>query len=528
MSFRARFAPSPTGQVHIGNIRTAIFNWLATRHNKGTFLLRIEDTDLERSTRAAIDTLLECMKWLGLDYDEPILYQTTQSPKHLEAAKKLLDSGNAYRLDPAAEKSPLIFKLPYDCDGFEFIEQAPENPAETAVAPDSEVIVSLRGLSFKTVTPKGKLADNAVTLAGFKNLEILDASGTVIYRLDVSALSADPAKNVTVPHAAKLRFVRRLVFYDDLVKGRMAKPLDSMKDFIIVRSDGSPVFHLANVYDDITQGVTHIVRGDDHVENTFRHLFLFKLLGAPIPKYAHLPMIVNQQGKPYSKRDGDAFVGDFRSKGFLPDALFNYLSLLGWSPGDNREKMTRQELIEAFTIERALRSPAQFDIHKLTSMNAHYIAELPEEEYLAHVGEFAPAAWKNHPLYRKVADFMHSRLKTFADVSGWDYFFASPETLKFDPKALKKFLSDDTVRKAAEAAADSLAQAAPGTPAAELEKLVLACGEKAGMKPGSLNQPLRIGVTGVTVGAGIFETIEIIGMKESAERIRRALAQPLN
>ncbi len=527
MEFRARFAPSPTGQVHIGNIRTAIFNWLATRHNKGTFLLRIEDTDLERSTQDAIDKLLDCMKWLGLDYDEEIMYQTRQSDLHKQAAKKLVEQGSAYPLDPAEEHSPILFRLPYECDGMKFVRQVGRVRLE--LASGSAVQLNQAGVVYQTVSPKGKTVENAAALAGFKDLEILGADGSVLFRLDETTrgqLPSNPQEKMTVENAAALSFVRREVFYHDLVKGDLAKPLDSMKDFIIVRSDGSPVFHLANVYDDMQQRVTHIVRGDDHVENTYRHLFLFEALGFTPPQYAHLPMIVNKAGKPYSKRDGDAFVGDFREKGFLPQALFNYLSLLGWSPGDGREKMSKEELVEAFTIERALRSPAQFDMAKLTNMNALYIAELPEEEFRRAIGpyleKFCPEA-VGSPLLDQVAALMHSRTKTFADVAHWNYFFRSAEKLEYDAKALKKFLSDDMIRRSVSEFAEILETLPERCSAAEIESKIRAVEEKYGIPQGKLNQPLRIAVTGSTIGAGIYETIELIGSAESALRIRKAL-----
>ena len=182
MDFRARFAPSPTGQVHIGNIRTAIFNWLEARHNKGTFLLRIEDTDLERSTQDAINKLMECMEWLGMDYDEVPMYQTAQGEKHKASAQKLLENKEAYLLDPSAEKSPVVLKFPYKCDDFKFIRQC--GPAELALAPDSKVSFNQTGITFFTVTSKGKVVDNNQTMAGFKDLEILDADGNVLYKLD--------------------------------------------------------------------------------------------------------------------------------------------------------------------------------------------------------------------------------------------------------------------------------------------------------------------------------------------------------
>jgi len=527
MDFRARFAPSPTGQVHIGNIRTAIFNWLATRHCKGTFLLRIEDTDLERSTQEAIDKLLDCMKWLGLDYDEEIMYQTKQSGLHKQAAGKLLATGYAYKLNPDEEHSPVLFKLPYDCDAMKFVRTA--GPAEIPLAPGSQVLINQAGIQFSTLSPKGKTVENAAALAGFKDLDVIGTDGSVRFHLDaetLKTLSADPRQKLALDECVKLTFIRREVFYHDLVKGELAKPLDSMKDFIIVRSDGSPVFHLANVYDDMQQRVTHIVRGDDHVENTYRHLFLFEALGFTPPQYAHLPMIVNKAGKPYSKRDGDAFVGDFREKGFLPQALFNYLSLLGWSPGDDREKMTREELVEAFQIERALCSPAQFDIVKLTNMNALYIAELSHDEFMKQIAPYlktlCPEA-VGSPVLDQVADLMHTRTKTFADAAHWNYFFRDTNSLEYDVKALKKFLSDDMIRKAVDEAGIELA-GKNDVKADEIERIIRSIEEKYGVAQGKLNQPLRIAVTGSTIGAGIYETIELIGAGKSAERIRRALS----
>ena len=263
-NIRVRFAPSPTGKVHIGNIRAAIYNWLYARHTGGKFLLRVEDTDLERSTPEAIEVLLECMKWLGLDYDEEPFYQTRNLKRHMECVEKLIASGYAYKVERTSREG------------------------KTGIV--------------------------------------------TMFRM--------PKEGV--------------IEFDDIVKGRMAKKAEDIQDFAIVRSDGSPIFHIANVVDDIDQGVTHIIRGDDHVENTFKHICIFKALGAPIPKYAHLSMIVNQQGKPYSKRDGAAFVGEFKDQGFRPEALFNYLLLLGWNPGDEREVLTKSEMVELFDLAKVM------------------------------------------------------------------------------------------------------------------------------------------------------------------------------
>ena len=283
---RVRFAPSPTGKVHIGNIRAAIYNWLFARHTGGKFLLRVEDTDLERSTPEAIAVLFDCMKWLGLDWDEEVFYQTKNVKRHLEVVDQLLATGHAYKVEKTSR------------DG------------KTGVV--------------------------------------------TMFRM--------PKEGV--------------IEFDDIVKGHMAKKAEDIQDFAIVRSDGSPIFHIANVVDDIDQRVTHIIRGDDHVENTFKHICIFRALGAEVPKYGHLSMIVNQQGKPYSKRDGAAFVGEYREQGYLPEALFNYLLLLGWNPGDDREVLTRQEMIDLFELEKVHVTAAMFDPKKLAWMNGEYIKKI--------------------------------------------------------------------------------------------------------------------------------------------------------
>ncbi|MEI6516358.1 MAG: glutamate--tRNA ligase family protein [bacterium] len=354
MSVRVRFAPSPTGQVHIGNIRAAIFNWLFARHNGGKFLLRIEDTDRERSTPEAVQTILGAMEWLGLSYDEAPLYQSTQHGQHLQAAELLLKNGHAYKEDKGGtgQGECIIFKMPGTDMGFH-----------------------------------------------------------------------------------------------DEIKGDLLKKAEDMKDFVIVRSDGSPVFHLANVVDDITQGISHIIRGDDHVENTFRHVALYKALGAAVPRYAHLPMIVNAQGKPYSKRDGAAYVGQFREMGYCADALFNFLTLLGWSPGEDREKMTLDEIISAFTLDRVKSGPAQFDLRKLTHMNGLYLAELPVDVFAEgvrrHLAKVDWAQSLDEALFMKVCRLLQSRTPLYTQSETWKYLFVDP--IEYDEKAFQKTLKKEGV-----------------------------------------------------------------------------------
>ena len=236
--------------------------------------------------------------------------------------------------------------------------------------------------------------------------------------------------------------------------------------------------------------------------------------------------LLDAAGKPYSKRDGDAFVGDFREKGFLPQALFNYLALLGWSPGDDREKMSREELIEAFTIERALCSPAQFDIKKLTNMNGAYIAEMDPADFRAQIAPFVAKLCPEgvgSPILDKVADLMHSRTKTFADVAHWNYFFRKADALEYDSKGLKKLLSDDTVRKAVAEFGEKV-KTLPALTVPAIDDLIHSIEAEHGIQQDKLKQPLRIASTGSTIGAGICETIELLGAEESAVRIARALS----
>jgi glutamyl-tRNA synthetase len=431
MSVRVRFAPSPTGQVHIGNIRAAIFNWLFARHEQGKFLLRIEDTDRERSTAAALQTVLDSMEWLGLNFDEPPMYQSTRTAAHLAAAEVLLSKGLAYKQD-------------------------------------------------KGGTGKGEC---------------------VIFRM--------PGTDIE---------------YHDLVKGDLSKAAKDLQDFVIVRSDGTPVFHLANVSDDIEMNITHIIRGDDHVENTFKHIALFRAIGAEPPKYGHLPMIVNQHGKPYSKRDGAAFVGDFREQGFLAQTLFNYLSLLGWSPGDDREKLSRDELIAAFTLDRVRSGPSQMDIRKLTHLNSRYVAELPPDIFEQEIARcLAEEPWftSADPAYvRRVEALMQSRTHLFNYSKDWVYFFS--DEFPVDAKSAEKLLRQpgraDTLARLREAV-ETITFDEAG-----IEKAIREVEKAAGIQEGKLNQPLRIALTGISRGAGLYETMALIGKDRCCSRLERAKA----
>jgi glutamyl-tRNA synthetase len=429
MNIRTRFAPSPTGHVHIGNMRAAIFNWLYARHTGGQFLLRVEDTDRERSTPEAIRTLLAAMEWLGLDVDEEPLYQSSRMEAHRAAAETLVASGHAYREDKGGtgQGECIVFKMP---------------------GTDME--------------------------------------------------------------------------FCDRVKGPLRKPAADMADFVIVRSNGTPVFHLANVLDDIEQKITHVIRGDDHVENTFRHIALYRALGEPVPAFAHLPMIVNAQGKPYSKRDGDAFVGDFQSKGFFGDALFNYLALLGWSPGDDREVMTRQEMIAAFDLSTVRSSPAQMDLRKLLWMNGEYMRALPPDAFASLCSkELAAAGIDPGEGAEAVFSLMQERIKLPSELGPSSVFFFRDE-FPCDEKAVEKKLRKEGVAPLLETIAGIFRELEPFD-AESVNRALHDYVEQSGLKFGEVMPPLRLAVSGQPSGPDLAPVLAILGREKVITRIQKAV-----
>ena len=429
---RVRFAPSPTGKVHIGNIRAAIYNWLFARHVGGKFLLRVEDTDLERSTPEAIQVLFECMEWLGLDYDEEVFYQTKNAKRHLEVVDQLIASGHAYRCEKTSR------------DG-------------------------------KTGT-------------------------VVMFRM--------PKEGV--------------IEYDDIVKGHMAKKAEDIQDFAIVRSDGSPIFHIANVVDDIDQRVTHIIRGDDHVENTFKHICIFKALGAPVPKYGHLSMIVNQQGKPYSKRDGAAFVGEYREQGYLPEALFNYLLLLGWNPGDDREVLSREEMIRLFELEKVHVTAAMFDPKKLAWMNGEYVKQIPQAAFKAElksrVSRLASSETHDEAWWDYLVAQVQPRTKFLNDMPGNVSCFFTDD-YPFDEKAVQKRLAKEGVKETLLDLVERFSKI-DDWQAPVLEEMVKGLSQGQGMGPWV--HPIRVAVSGRGEGIGLFEMLQLLGKEKTLARLRAA------
>jgi glutamyl-tRNA synthetase len=433
MKPRTRFAPSPTGNVHIGNLRAAIYNWLYARHEGGAFLLRIEDTDRERSTPEACRTVLEAMEWLGLTWDEEPLYQSTRAEAHLAAAEELLSKGLAYRADKGdtGQGEAILFKM--------------------------------------------------------------------------------PAEDMT--------------FHDE-IKGDLAKKAEDMKDLVIVRSNGTPVFHLANVIDDIHMGITHVIRGDDHIENTYRHVALYRALGAEVPRFAHLPMIVNAQGKPYSKRDGAAYVGEYKERGFLPESLFNYLALLGWSPGDDREVMSRDEIVQAFTLDRVQSSAAQMDQDKLAWMNGEHMRRLPFEVYRDGIRAELDAAGltnaETDPAYvDAVVRLVGDRIKLWSDAPQQCSFFFRDD-FEYDEKAARKRLKKEGALELLAALRERFAGLDPFT-AETTEAALRALAEERGAGAGALIHPVRVAVSGTAAGPSLFDMLVVLGRDRVLERMDRAV-----
>jgi len=412
-------------------MRVAIYNWLFARHHGGKFLLRMEDTDRERSTVAACETVLDAMDWLGLDFDEEPLYQSPRMDAHLQAAENLLSNGHAYKADKGGKGDCIIFRMPGE---------------------------------------------------------------------DMS--------------------------FQDEIKGRLKKKAADMQDFVIVRSNGTPVFHLANVMDDIEMKVSHIIRGDDHIENTYRHIALYRALNATPPKYAHLPMIVNHQGKPYSKRDGDAFVGDFRENGYLGEALFNYLALLGWSPGDDREIMTKEEMVEAFDIQKVQSSPARMDHKKLLWMNGQYMQQLPREELAADARARLQAAglWRDEfesGYFERVLDAMAERLKLKQDIIDQAAYFFTDD-YDYDEKAVKKRLLKEGALERLDLLKARFALIEQFS-AEKLEETLVELAQELEVGNGKLIHPARVAVSGMAVGPSLYEMLEVLGRDRVVERMNKTI-----
>jgi glutamyl-tRNA synthetase len=455
---RVRFAPSPTGALHIGGARTALFNWLLARHAGGKLVLRIEDTDRERSTPENVEQILDALRWLELDWDEGPILQTERSERHREALQALLDGGHAYRSSATAE----------DVKAYKA-----EHGAERGFRGQDE--------------PEGAV-----------RLRVPDDGETVVH---------------------------------DLIRGDTQFAHVHLDDPVIARADGSVLYNFAVAIDDLDAQITHVVRGEDHLSNTPKQLLVLEAARAvgfgpdrPLPLYAHLPLLHGPDGKKLSKRHGAASVQELRDAGYLPGAVRNYLALLGWGAGDDTTVLSTAELIERFTLERVSRSPARFDERKLQWLDGVHIRELPVEELAELVGEFLDAsghadARADQRFVRAVA-ISQEKIHTLADfwpLSG--FLFDGPQD---DPAAREKWLGADGRAVLADVRV-ALAEVLDFDEAGVREALegVL---ERRGCKPRAIYQPLRVAVCGTPISPGIFESVALLGRKETLARIDVALA----
>ena len=446
MKPRVRFAPSPTGYLHIGGARTALFNWLYARHTGGTFVLRIEDTDAARNSQEAVDVILQGLRWLGLNWDEgPLTADATGPCKG--------DRG------------------PY------FQSQRKENYQRRV-----EALLS-RDLAYK------------------------HTDGTI-----------------------KFRMTREPILIPDLVVGDVVRPLTDREeqdpDWVLVRSDGQPVFHFVNVVDDLEMGITHVIRGEDHLSNTAKHIALFRAFGVEPPKYAHIPLILNNDGSKMSKRDKGASLTTYGDDGFLPEAVNNYLCLLGWSPKDNTEKLSLADVVERFDLPQILRHNAKFDFEKLTWLQGEYCRDLaPDRFYELGVHAFAKAGVDTNEFdtaYVKAAlDTCRGKIKTFSELPAYAGFYFKDD-ITYDPEAAKKSSTPEN-KPRLEKVRDAFGKLSVFD-AASIEAALKATATELGVKVGVLIHPTRLATTGNPNGPSLYHLLEVLGKEKVMGRIEKGLA----
>ena len=452
---RVRFAPSPTGYLHVGGARTALYNWVLARQSDGAFVLRIEDTDRERSTDEAIGQIDAGLRWLELDWDEEPTRQSERAERYDERLEALLEQGAAY----------------WDVSTSEDVKRAKEGAG---------------GAGYRG-TPAVAGADGAAV-----RLRVPDEGETVV---------------------------------EDVIRGTATFENRLLDDFVIARADRSPLYNFAVAVDDLDMGITHVVRGEDHLSNTPRQLLLIDALGGSAPVYAHLPLLHGPDGKPLSKRHGAVSVQELERAGYLPEAVRNYLALLGWGYDETTEIFTTEQLIEHFELARVSRSPAIFDEQKLRWMNGQYLRALGLpvltrrlRDYLRAQG--SPGA-DDSRLEQAVAA-AQEKISTLSEFSNLAGFAFAP--LEIDPAAWEKVMTKDGAAKALALARDSLAGVDPFDEP-HVEQALREVASELGAKPGKVFQPLRVAITGKTVSAGVFESLVLLGKEEALARIDESLAK---
>ena len=428
---KVRFPPSPTGFLHIGGARTALYNWLFARHNNGKMVLRIEDTDRQRSTEEATQAILDSMTWLGLDWDEGPYHQSDRLEIYNEYVEKLLKDGKAFYVD-------------------------------------------------------------------------------------------DPEKG----RAVRFKITDELTGFDDIIHGSIKSDTSLLEDFVIQKADGFPAYNFACVVDDGVMGITHIIRGDDHLSNTPRQIALYKALGFDLPKFAHIPMILGEDGSRMSKRHGATSVTDYRTKGYLPDAIVNFIALLGWSPGHDQELLTRQEMIEKFTLKRVNKTSSQFDFTKLDWMNSKYIQNLPVGDLVSELQPYIKDANLDNNVVsdewlHKLVELYKERFRTLPEFVTLTTPFFSDE-IEYEDAAVQKHLKKGNPALIKDAY-EKLKEVKDFSSIEELESCLRLITTEHNIGFGKLAQPIRVALIGKSASAGIFETLELLGKDKTLKRLEHTI-----
>ena len=460
---RVRFAPSPTGSLHVGSVRTALDNLLFARREKGVFILRIEDTDVERSKAELSEQILSSMKWMGLDYDEGPFYQSRRYDLYRAAAERLLAEGKAYR----------AFETPDEID---------------------------------RERKKAEAEGRAYRYSGAGR--------------DISPEESERRAHAGERHVVRLKMPAETIIVQDLIRGPVEFPADALDDFVLVRSDGHPLYHFSVCVDDTEMKITHVIRGDDHLANTPKHVALFRALGAPVPQFAHLGMILGTDRKKLSKRHGAASVEEWRDAGILPEALFNYLALLGWAPGGDREILSREEMEKEFSLDHVGASPSVFDPEKLLWMNAQYIARMPGEELLARAAAAATQELPPRGVALPAIELHRPRVRTTIELArALRSYGQDPQ--EYDADGLRKQVRPETPAQLEKLVARYETQT--DWSAGALETALRETAESIGVGAGKLIHPVRLALTGVTVGAPLFDVLALLGKETSLRRLKRFL-----
>lgn len=488
---RVRFAPSPTGYLHVGGARTALFNWLFARKHDGVFILRIEDTDTQRSSEAMVQGILEGLRWLGLDADEGPFFQSSFVEEHRKAARRLVEEGKAY---------------------YDFTPKAQADD---------------RTVKEKIVDRARAQAQSGRELNPFRDLPLYEARARVE--------AGEPAAiRLKVPEQGVTRF-------DDLIFGPQERDYSDIEDLVLIRSDGHPLYNLSVVIDDIQMGITHVIRGQDHMTNTHKQVLLYEAIGVPVPQFAHLPLITAPGREKLSKRKHGEVVSvtTYRDRGFVPDALVNFLALLGWSPGStDQEIFSRDELIEKFSLEGVTKSAAVFNYKeadprdwtdpKALWMNGEYIKSMPLDDLVEMVREHLKRAglWRDEfagdqrDWFRRTVDLLRARYRTIIDFSDYGRPYFSDD-FEMEPTALKKNLKDERLKELLPGLADRLARLDEFTHEST-EAALRAYADEQNVKAGLLINGARTAMTGQSVGPGMFDIMLTLGRERTVERLRKA------